>query len=149
MVCSTELFSICLINSKRELLLHKRAKSKYHSGGLWTNSCCSHPKPQESTLDAANRRLFEEMGVNTSLIELFNFSYRVDLDNGLVENEFDHVYIGFFDGKPIPNPKEVEGWGYFSIEYIEKSIKENPEKYSYWFKLLFPQLVTRLQIIGV
>lgn len=134
-------FSVCLINHKGELLLHKRAKSKYHSGGKWTNTCCSHPRPKERTLIAANRRLKEEMGITADIEEVFSFIYRVNFDNGLIENEFDHVYVGLYDGKPTPNSDEVEEWGYFSIEYIEKSIRNYPERYTYWFRLLFPKLI--------
>ncbi len=96
-------FSILIFNSKEELLIQKRAKNKYHSGGLWANTCCSHPKPGEDTEIAAHRRLKEEFGFDCELKQLFNFTYKKTFDNGLTENEFDHVFIGITNSEPIPN----------------------------------------------
>ena len=93
-------FSIFIFNSRYELLLQKRASSKYHSGGLWTNTCCSHPREGEDTLDAANRRLDEEMGIKTSLRKVYDFIYKAELDNQLTEHEFDHVFYGVCDSDP-------------------------------------------------
>jgi len=103
-------FSVLVFNSKGELLLQQRAKEKYHCGGLWTNTCCSHPRKGETVSQAAHRRLLEEMGVDCELEEIFSFSYRVDFPNGLTENELDHVLIGKSDSRPKPDPKEVEQW---------------------------------------
>ena len=107
-------FSVYLVNNKGEFLLQRRASSKYHSAGLWTNTCCSHPRLNETTLAAAERRLDEEMGIFTSLTHLFHFIYRVDFDNALTEHELDHVYLGTFNGEPNPNPEEVSKWKYMS-----------------------------------
>ena len=104
-------FSIFVFNSKGQMLIQKRAKEKYHSGGLWTNTCCSHPRPGEPIEKAAHRRLKEEMGFDCEIKEIFSFTYRVKFDNNLFENEYDHAFLGKFDGKPMPNSKEVfQGW---------------------------------------
>src|SRR5687767_9845264 len=103
-------FSIFIFNTKGEMLLQQRAEHKYHSGGLWTNACCSHPAPGEETNDAAERRLQEEMGFSTSLVKVLDFTYRAEFDNGLVEHEFDHVYLGLYNGDIHPNPDEVQNY---------------------------------------
>ncbi len=103
-------FSVFIFNSQKQLLLQRRALSKYHSAGLWTNTCCSHPRPEESVLASAHRRLQEEMGFDCELKEIFNFKYKADFDNGLVEHEFDHVIIGYHDQNPISNPNEVDSY---------------------------------------
>src|ERR1700712_632794 len=105
-------FSVFIFNSKGQLLLQQRALDKYHSGGLWTNTCCSHPRLGEFNIDAAHRRLREEMGMDCELTELFQFSYRHEFDNGLIENEYDHVFMGINDELPLPNPAEVAGFRY-------------------------------------
>ena len=107
-------FSVFIFNDKGEMLLQKRAVKKYHSGGLWTNTCCSHPQPGEDTLEAAGKRLQEEMGFNTTLNKAFTFIYKAELDNGLTEHEFDHVFIGNFNGEVQPDPEEVEDYCYQS-----------------------------------
>jgi isopentenyl-diphosphate Delta-isomerase len=132
-------FSILIFNSKNELLLHQRADDKYHSGGLWTNTCCSHPRIGEETLDAANRRLNEEMGFNTQLTPAFKFIYIAELDAGLTEHELDHVFIGHFEGDFIPNPKEVQNTKWLSISQIQKEINALPESYTEWFKILMTE----------
>ena len=109
-------FSIFIFNSKYELLLQKRASSKYHSGGLWTNTCCSHPREGEDTLDAANRRLDEEMGIKTSLRKVYDFIYKAELDNQLTEHEFDHVFYGVCDNDPILNKDEAEDFKWVDME---------------------------------
>ncbi len=133
-------FSIFVFNSKGELLLQKRAKSKYHSGGLWTNTCCSHPRQGESLEEAAHRRLKEEMGFDCRLKEIFSFTHKAKFANGLIENEFDHVFLGKFDGKPKSNPKEVEDWKWVSIDKLKKDISREPGKYAVWFKIALKRI---------
>jgi len=127
-------FSIFVFNLKEEMLIQKRAKEKYHSSLLWTNACCSHPRLGESLNSAVHRRLKEEMGFDCDLKEKFNFVYKIDFENGLSENEFDHVFVGKFDGMPSPDKKEVAGWKWIDVEELKKDIKENAEKYTYWLK---------------
>lgn len=134
-------FSIFIFNSKGEILLQKRVKEKYHSALLWTNACCSHPRPDESLEIAVHRRLKEEMGFDCDLAEKFSFIYKIDFENGVSENEFDHVFIGKFDGEPEPDPKEVAGWKWISAEELKQGIKENPEKYSYWLEVSFDKVL--------
>ncbi len=134
-------FSIFIFNSKNEMLLQKRAKNKYHNGDLWTNSCCSHPNPGEETLDAANRRLKEEMGFNTELRKIFDFTYKVSFENGLTEHEFDHVFIGEYDGPIQPNYNEVSDYCYMSLEEIRNSIDLHPDKFTAWFKIAFEKVI--------
>lgn len=128
-------FSIFVFNSKGQLLLQQRAKSKYHSGGLWTNTCCSHPRVGDELKEAAHRRLREEMGFDCELIEIFTFIYKAKLDHGLCEHEYDHVMIGKFDGEPIPNPEEADGWKWIGLDELKKDIMAYPENYTYWFKV--------------
>ncbi|HUW22075.1 MAG TPA: isopentenyl-diphosphate Delta-isomerase [Candidatus Bathyarchaeia archaeon] len=127
-------FSIFIFNDRGELMLQKRAKSKYHSAGLWSNTCCSHPQPGETTPKAAHRRLKEEMGFDCPLKEVFQFCYRVDFDNGLAEHEYDHVFIGHYDGDPLPDPDEAEGWQWVGLKNLEENIRRNPDQYTYWLK---------------
>ncbi len=138
-------FSIFIMNSKGEMMLQRRALSKYHSPGLWTNTCCSHPRPGESVMEAAHRRLKEEMGFDCELEEAFSFIYRAEFDNGLTEHEFDHVLVGWCEKEPEPNPEEVEEWKWASIQEIERDVKENPEKYTYWFREALRRLVPWLR----
>ncbi|MBI2145164.1 isopentenyl-diphosphate Delta-isomerase [Candidatus Woesearchaeota archaeon] len=133
-------FSTCIFNDKGELMLQKRDSRKYHSGGLWTNTCCSHPRPGEGLLEAAHRRLKEEMGFDCDLKEAFSFVYEAKLDKGLTEHEFNHVIIGQFNGKPILNPLEAEDWRWSTLEELRSDIEANPEKYSFWLKACFKQL---------
>ena len=130
-------FSIFIFNSKYELLLQKRASSKYHSGGLWTNTCCSHPREGEDTLDAANRRLDEEMGIKTSLRKVYDFIYKAELDNKLTEHEFDHVFYGVFDNDPILNKDEAEDFKWVDMETLNNDIIKNEDNYTVWFKIAF------------
>jgi isopentenyl-diphosphate delta-isomerase len=136
-------FSIFLFNSNNELLLHRRADHKYHSAGLWTNTCCSHPRPGEMIRDAADRRLFEEMGIKTPITKLFHFTYRAELEGGLTEHEFDHVFIGRFDGVPLPNPNEVSNWKYLDIPTIRKELALEPYRYTSWFRICFDEAINR------
>jgi isopentenyl-diphosphate delta-isomerase len=130
-------FSIFIFNSKYELLLQKRASSKYHSGGLWTNTCCSHPREGEDILDAANRRLDEEMGIKTSLRKVYDFIYKAELDNQLTEHEFDHVFYGVFDNDPILNEDEAEDFKWVDMETLNNDIIKNEDNYTVWFKIAF------------
>jgi len=129
-------FSIFLFNSKGELLLQKRSSKKYHSGGLWTNTCCSHPHPGENIVQAANRKLKQEMGIDLYPEFAFKFIYKTSLDHQLIEHEYDHVLIGQFDGKPEINPEEVEDWKFVDINSVKKEIEARPETYTYWFKVI-------------
>ena len=130
-------FSIFIFNSKYELLLQKRASSKYHSGGLWTNTCCSHPREGEDTLDAANRRLDEEMGIKTSLRKVYDFIYKAELDNQLTEHEFDHVFYGVCDNDPMLNKDEAEDFKWVDMETLNNDIMKNEDNYTVWFKIAF------------
>jgi isopentenyl-diphosphate delta-isomerase len=133
-------FSIFIFNNKGEMLLQQRALKKYHSGGLWTNACCSHPRPTETTLEAANRRLKEEMGFNTALSEVFDFSYKVQFSNSLFENEFDHVFVGYYDGKVEINVDEVESYAFRTLEIIDLRIQQHPNYFTEWFLIAYPKL---------
>ena len=136
-------FSIFIFNSKNELLLQQRALHKYHSGGLWTNTCCSHPRDGESTLEAANRRLIEEMGMACSLDKKFDFIYKAKLDNDLYEHEFDHVFFGFSNDKPRINSDEVASFKYISLDDLVVDMKLNSQLYTEWFKICFSEVVER------
>lgn len=134
-------FSIFIFNDKEEILLHQRAHHKYHSGGLWTNTCCSHPRPGELTHDAANRRLVEEMGMVCTLKVQFSFIYKAKLDNDLFEHELDHVFFGKSTEKPIPNKDEVADYKYLSIKSIQQDLIHNSNRYTAWFKICFDEVV--------
>jgi isopentenyl-diphosphate Delta-isomerase len=135
-------FSVVLFNSIGELLLQKRASNKYHSGGLWTNTCCSHPLPDEAIGDAAERRLRYEMGINLKPEFAFKFIYKTPLDNSLIEHELDHVFIGTFDGSPVINKDEVSEWKFMSLSELKNDMEHSPEVYTVWFRLIVhhPQL---------
>ena len=137
-------FSVFVFNSKGDLLLHRRAKEKYHSGGLWTNTCCSHPRPDETVVEAAQRRLVEEMGMRCQLEPKFSFVYRADLDHGMIEHELDHVLIGYSDVPPEPNPKEVCETRYMPVREVEADIAAHPDRYTAWFKICFPEVLSIL-----
>ncbi|MFD1630186.1 isopentenyl-diphosphate Delta-isomerase [Pseudopedobacter beijingensis] len=134
-------FSVCLFNEKGEMLLQRRADNKYHCAGLWTNTCCSHPRPGEEVKTAAKRRLLEEMGIeDVDLNKEFDFIYQATFDNGLFEHEFDHVFFGEFSGEPLINREEVEEWKYMSLEQIEEELNRYPEKYTPWFKIIIEKI---------
>lgn len=135
-------FSILIFNSKNQLLLQKRCEKKYHSPGLWTNTCCSHPRYGEKLQDAIYRRLQEEMGFSCDLTEIFNFEYKVELEHSLFENEFDHVFIGKYHGDIIPNKDEVEDFKWVDMEELKSHMKDNPKLYTYWFKYFFDKKET-------
>ncbi|MFM2226857.1 MAG: isopentenyl-diphosphate Delta-isomerase [Bacteroidota bacterium] len=126
-------FSIFIFNSEKKLLLQKRASSKYHCGGLWTNTCCSHPRENETVLDAANRRLEEEMGMSCNLQSIFSFVYKAEFENGLTEHEFDHVFFGESNSTPTLNLEEVEDFRYVGMEELQIEINENPAHFTPWF----------------
>jgi len=133
-------FSVFAFTSDQELILHRRADHKYHSGGLWTNTCCSHPRENETALEAGHRRLQEEMGFDCELKPAFTFIYRSELDNELTEHELDHVLIGQFDGEPAINPEEVAEWKTMPMAAIREDIARRPETYTEWFKIVFEQV---------
>jgi isopentenyl-diphosphate delta-isomerase len=128
-------FSIFIFNSKGQLLLQQRAKTKYHSNRLWSNTVCSHPRPGELYLQAAHRRLKEEMGFDCPLKKLFCFIYNAEFKNGLSENEYDCVFAGNFDGIPKPNKKEIMNFKWIKIEDLKKDINKYPQKYSVWLNI--------------
>ena len=133
-------FSIFIFNSKGEMLLQQRAMSKYHSAGLWTNACCSHPMPGEKTEDAAQRRLMEELGFETSIEKIFDFTYKADFHNGLTEHEFDHVFAGEYEGDMDLNPEEVSEVTYMEISSIKVELQTKPQKFTAWFHIAFPKI---------
>lgn len=133
-------FSVFVFNKENKLLMQKRAAGKYHSPGLWTNTCCSHPRPGERTEEAASRRLKEEMGFVCELTHQFSFIYKADMSNGLTEHEFDHVYFGNYDGNPNVNSEEVCEWKYISLDDLSIDINQNQGNYTAWFKLIFPRI---------
>ena len=137
-------FSVLIFNHKGELLIQKRAKHKYHCGGLWTNTCCSHQRLNEESINAGKRRLQEEMGFTTELVSIGNFIYRVAFPNGLIEHELDHVLIGNYSEDPNPNKEEVEDWRYVSLETLNQEIKMNPNDYTYWFKEIMNRFKEKL-----
>lgn len=128
-------FSVFIFNDKDELLLQQRALSKYHSGGLWTNTCCSHPRPNETIKDAANRRLFEEMGMTSDLKIISSFIYKSEFENGLMEHELDYILIGKSNSHPKINTDEVESYKWQSVSEIKNDIALQPTHYTTWFKI--------------
>jgi isopentenyl-diphosphate delta-isomerase len=137
-------FSVFIFNAKGEMLLQQRAMGKYHSPGLWTNACCSHPRPGEQVEEAASRRLKEEMGIDTSLEKAFDFIYRTEFENGLTEFEFDHVYTGTYTGNLNPDSQEVNDYCFRSMDDIEQDLHQRPEKYTSWFKIALPLLSEKI-----
>ncbi|MEY4660375.1 MAG: hypothetical protein RLZZ42_327 [Bacteroidota bacterium] len=138
-------FSVFLFNSKGEMLLQRRALSKYHSGGLWTNTCCSHPYPGETPQEAGKRRMKEELGFEAEVNPAFSFIYKAALDNELTEYEFDHVLIGEYDGDVYPNEDEVGDYCYVSMDVLKENLQRHPMKYTAWFKIAFPMLEAYLE----
>lgn len=128
-------FSIFVFNSANELLLQRRAATKYHSGGLWSNTCCGHPRPDEETAVAARRRLREELNFDCELRAAFKFIYRAELENALVEHEYDHVFVGRFDGDPLPDESEVEDWRWTTLAELRRAIRERPSDYTCWLNV--------------
>jgi len=134
-------FSVFVFNDVGEMLLQKRASTKYHSGGLWTNTCCSHPRPGETTPAAAQRRLQEEMGFTCQLIAAFSFIYQTTFANGLIEHEYDHVFISTFAGTPHPDPTEVAAWKWVTPAWLKTDLKRHPERYSAWLKVCLDRVL--------
>ena len=133
--------SVFLFNDEGDLLLQQRHPDKYHSGGLWSNTCCSHPRPDEPIEAAAQRRLQEEMGVVCDLQRVFGFVYRSKLDLHLYEHEYDHVFVGLFNGTPAPNQAEVTSWRWATTDALRKDVAEHPDWYTYWFRLVLDRVL--------
>jgi isopentenyl-diphosphate Delta-isomerase len=138
--CLHRAFSVFIFNSKGEMLLQQRALKKYHSGGLWTNACCSHPLPGEDIYTAANRRLKEEMGFETKLEKIFHFTYKAAFLNGLTEHEFDHVFVGYYDGDIQANKEEVNDYVFKSMDDIKAAMVTNADHFTAWFHIAFPMV---------
>ncbi len=138
-------FSVFIFNSKGELLLQQRAEDKYHSGGLWTNTCCSHPRYGEDTQSSVERRLMEEMGMHCKTNFAFSFMYKTQFENGLIEHEFDHVYIGVSDELPLPTKAEAQNWKYITLANLEQEISQEPKKFTAWLKICLPQVKSHFQ----
>lgn len=132
--------SVFILNPDGKWILQRRAFDKYHSNGLWTNTCCTHPHPGESSGEAAHRRLKEEMGIECVLKEIFTYTYREKLDNDLTENEFDHIFLGTTDKEPVINPLEVDEWKSIGFSDLHKDIEANPDDYTYWFKMIYERV---------
>lgn len=137
-------FSVFIFNKSGELLLQQRALDKYHSPGLWTNTCCSHQRDGESSIQAGKRRLMEEMGFTGDLEEVFWFIYKADFDNGLTEHELDHVMVGYYDADPVVNKEEVASFKWMSLKDVKDDISRNPDRYTEWFKIIFKEYDERL-----
>lgn len=141
-------FSIFIFNNKSEMLIQLRSVKKYHFGGLWTNACCSHPNEGENLEEAVIRKLNQEFGFTTNLKELFSFTYKAtDKNSGLTEHEFDHVFIGEFNGVPQPNPEEIDNFKWISIQDLENEIETHPENFTPWFKIIMEKLISFNQIL--
>jgi len=138
-------FSVFVFNDKNELMLQQRALSKYHSPGLWTNTCCSHQREGESNIQAGKRRLQEEMGFTTNLKDTMAFIYKAPFDNGLTEHEFDHILVGNFNDLPNLNPQEVSAWKWMKLEEVKTDMKNHPERYTEWFKIIFDKYYQSIQ----
>ena len=138
-------FSVFVFNDAKELMIQQRALSKYHSPGLWTNTCCSHQREGESHIDAGRRRLMEEMGFTTDLEESISFIYKAPFDNGLTEHEFDHILTGSYNGEPNLNPEEVAAWKWMPLAEIKVDMEKNPQLYTAWFKIIFEKFYNHIE----
>ncbi|MBC7485201.1 MAG: isopentenyl-diphosphate Delta-isomerase [Cytophagaceae bacterium] len=134
-------FSVFVFNDAGQLLLQQRAASKYHSPLLWTNTCCSHPRPGEETLDAARRRCKEEMGIEPVLLHAFSFLYKVTLDQGLIEHEYDHVYIGISNKTPLLNREEAAAFKWVNLKEVKEDVEKHPAHYTVWFTICLDQVI--------
>ena len=141
-------FSVFIFNDKKELMLQQRAMSKYHSPGLWTNTCCSHQRDGESNIQAGKRRLQEEMGFTANLEETTSFIYKASFDNGLTEHEYDHIMIGNYDGLPNINKAEVASWKWMALEDVKRDIDVHSDLYTAWFKIIFEKFYEHINILN-
>jgi len=139
-------FSIFIFNDNNELMLQQRALNKYHSPGLWTNTCCSHQRDGETSLEAGKRRLEEEMGFTTLLKETSSFIYKAPFDNGLTEHELDHILVGYYNGIPDINQAEVASWKWMTLEQVQHDIHINPDEYTAWFKIIFDKFPQKIRL---
>ncbi|MCA1751977.1 MAG: isopentenyl-diphosphate Delta-isomerase [Cryomorphaceae bacterium] len=140
-------FSIFLFNDQGEMLIHRRALSKYHCGGQWSNTCCSHPIKGKALNDCLSTKLHQEMGITAELEKAFEFTYRAEMENGLIEHEYDHVFIGRYKDTPRPNPREVCDWRYAPIDDVSAEMRSNPEKFTPWFRMLFDSVASHYATI--
>ena len=137
-------FSIFIFNSKNQFILQQRADHKYHAGGLWTNTCCSHPLSEENLITEAKERLMEEMGMEVDFLEeSFSFTYRAEFENGLIEHEYDHVLVGFSDLEPNLNPQEVKNWKAIYFEDLDQEVQNNPDQFTPWFKMIYERVFAK------
>lgn len=141
--------SVFIFNSKGQLMMQKRAAAKYHAANMWSSTCCSHPMEKESVMDAAHRRLKEEMGFDCELREVFSFEYRAEMENGLTEHEYDHFFVGTYEGNPNPNPDEVGDWKWVDVSSLLEDAKNNPGNYSAFFLEFGPKALRRMHDSGV
>lgn len=132
--------SVFIFNGSGQLLLQRRAAEKYHSPGKWSNTCCTHPRPGEANADAASRRLYEEMGMSCTLIAWGNLLYRSEFENGLIEHEYDHIFIGVTNSLPVMNPSEVEAYKYVELRTLQQDIQQHPERYTSWLGLCLEKM---------
>jgi len=139
-------FSVFILNGKNELMLQQRALDKYHSPGLWTNTCCSHQRDGETNIQAGKRRLQEEMGFVVDLEESISFMYKAPFDNGLTEHEYDHVMLGSYNEAPIINTDEVANWKWMLLEDVKADILLHPEVYTEWFKVIFDKFYEHINL---
>lgn len=139
-------FSVFIFNDDNELMLQQRALTKYHTPGLWTNTCCSHQREGETNIEAGKRRLQEEMGFTTNLKETISFIYKAPFDNGLTEHELDHILIGHYNNVPNINPEEVEAFKWMTLEDVKKDMALNPDIYTAWFKIIFDKFYEHINI---
>ena len=139
-------FSVFVLNNNNEIMLQKRAYNKYHSGGLWTNTCCSHQREGENSIEAGKRRLLEEMGFETELKIITSFIFKVEFENGLTEHELDYLLIGKYLKSPVINKQEVADWKWMKVELIADDIKLNPNNYTSWFKIIFDKFQNKIKI---
>ncbi len=138
-------FSVFVFNDRNELMIQQRALTKYHSPGLWTNTCCSHQREGETNIAAGKRRLEEEMGFTTDLKDTISFIYKAPFDNGLTEHEFDHILVGNFEGEPNLNPEEVAAWKWVALDDLQMDMKKNPHIYTEWFKIIFDKYYSHIE----
>ncbi|HLW33574.1 MAG TPA: isopentenyl-diphosphate Delta-isomerase [Aequorivita sp.] len=139
-------FSVFIFNDQNELMLQQRAFHKYHTPGLWANTCCSHQRDGESSIEAGKRRLYEEMGFSADLKETTTFIYKAAFDNGLTEHELDHILVGKYSDEPNINPEEVAAWKWMELEEVKNDIQNNPDLYTPWFKIIFDKFYKHLSV---